>query len=206
MANYMGVNIPDSTPIPAAYPTYVGMDPNQMALAPGFNGPNAPLDRFSQESMRNGPSAGTQFALNQNRIGANNARDQARKMSMGMGKDAQARLSMQGGLGAGSAERIQKNANNQALDFSNAADANASGNRSNLLIADEGARIGNLEAAGKGVQAQNAQRYDMAANDLQRQQNEYNRRNAYNMGIYNTQMSAWGAGNQANATADSSKK
>ncbi len=190
----------------APYPTYVGMEPDQTQISGQFMGANAPLDKFASESMRTGPSAGTQFALNQNRIGANASRAQAVAMAQGGAKNAAADLSMRGGLGAGANERIQKQAGNAALDLSNAADANASGNRANLMIADEAARTGNLAQAGNMVGQDRMQKYGMAAGDMARKQGEFDRRNQYNMGNYNTYMGAWGAGKQADATAKSGKK
>ncbi len=82
------------------YPTYVGMDPNDPSLSiSGQFGPNSPLEKFSNESMRNGPSSATQLALKQNAIGANASRDQAHRLASGMAKDASANLAMKGGLG-----------------------------------------------------------------------------------------------------------
>lgn len=190
----------------AGYPSYVGMEPNQLSIAGQYNGPNAPLDKFAGESLRNGPSQGTQFALQQNRLGATAGRDQARALASGMGKDAAANLSMKGGLGAGASERIGKYSTNVGMEGAQGADANASASRAGLLIADENARVGNLAQAGNMVGGQNQMRYNMAAGDLQRQQGEFDRRNQFNMNNYNQQMAAWGAGKQANATAHSGKK
>jgi hypothetical protein len=190
----------------AQYPTYVGMTPEQTALAHQFQGQNPAMDQFVNESMRSGPSRGAQFALQQNALGANRSREQARKLAGGMAQNAQANLSMKGGMGAGARERIQKQAGNAALDFSNAADANASQSRANLLISDEAMRGGNLAKAGGMLQGQNAFRYGMASDDMQRKQGEYDRRNLFNMNLYNKQMEAWGAGKQADATANSGKK
>ena len=187
------------------YPNYVGMEGDQ-SLSGQFMGGNAPMDKFTQEAMRNGPSQGTKFALQQNALGANRGREQARKMAGGMAADAEANLSMKGGLGSGASERIQKQAGNAALDFSNAADASAGANRANLLIADEGARMGNLGQAGNMVQGQRAFQYGMKSDDMKRKQAELDRQNAFNMNNYNTQMQAWGAGKQAQATANSGKK
>ncbi len=185
----------------AAYPSYVGMD--QQNLAGMFSGPNAPLNKFTQESMRNGPSEISKFALKQNAMGATAGRDQARRLASGMAQDQQARLSMKGGLGAGAGERINKYSTNVGMDAANAVDANAGGNRANILVADEGARVGNLGQAANLQQGQTAFKYGMANDDANRRQQELNRQNAFNMNNYNTQMQAWGAGKQAAATAQS---
>lgn len=190
----------------AGYPSYVGMEPDQLAISGEFGGPNEPLNKFSSESMRNGPSSGTQFALQQNRLGANEGRDQARRFASGMAKDATANLAMKGGLGAGAQERIGKYATNVGMEGAQQADANAAGNRAGILIADENARTGNLAQASGLITADRTGRYNMKAGDLARQQGELDRRNAFNMNNYNQQMAAWGAGKQADATAKSGKK
>jgi hypothetical protein len=136
----------------------------------------------------------------------NQAREQARKMAGGQAANAEAALSMKGGMGEGARERIQKNAGNAALDFSNAADANAGANRTNLFIADEGARTNQLATASGMKQAKTMQDYKLKADDMARWQGEVDRRNAWNQNNYNQQMTAWGAGKQAQATADSGKK
>lgn len=192
----------------AGYPSYVGMDVNgnDMNIAGQFNGPNAPLDKFAQESMRNGRSRSTEFALQQNALGANEGRDQARKIAAGMGKDAMANLSMKGGLGAGASERINKYATNVGMEGAQAADANAGQNRAGLMIADENARTGNLAQASGLIGQDKQMRYNMMAGDMARKQGELDRRNAFTMNHYNQQMAAWGAGKQADATAHSGKK
>jgi hypothetical protein len=175
------------------YPTYIGMEPDATAVNPG-----AAMTRFEADSMRNGPSQMTQLALQKNAEGANAARAGARKMAAGTAADAMSNLSMTGGLNAGAAERIQKNATNQALDFSNAADANAGANRAGLFAADEGARTANL---GQAANARTA----LDVGNVQRKQGEFDRRNLYNMNAYNQAMGGWAAGKQADATANSGK-
>ena len=192
--------------MPGGYPAYVGMEPGDLAISGRFGGPNAPLDKFARESLRNDLAPGTRLALQMNTEGANTSRDQARRLASGMGKDAQAQLSMKGGLGAGAAERINKYSTNVGMDAAQAADAAAGGNRANLMIADESARNGNLAQAAGLVGQDSMNKYNMASGDLKRQQEELARRNAYNMNFYNQQMAGWAAGKQADATANSGKK
>lgn len=188
------------------YPTYTGMEPGSFELSGQFMGPNAPQNKFINESMRNGPSDMTKFALQQNAQGAVAGRDQARKMASGMAQDQQAQLSMKGGLGAGAAERIQKYSTNVGMDGANIVDANAGKNRANLLVADDAARMGNLQSAAGMFGDQQKMGYDMRAGDLTRKQGEYDRRNLFNSNLYNQQMAGWAAGKQANATANSGGK
>lgn len=186
------------------YPTYIGMDPAGLSINNNFR--NAPMQKFQQEAMRTGPSAGTQFALGENARGATRGRDQARRMGQGFGLNAEAALSMKGGLGAGAKERIQQYSTDVGMDAAQAADANASQSRANLLIADEAQRTGQLGQAA-GMQAgENQFDYNLMAGNLGRQQGEYDRRNMFNMNNYNERMRAWASGKQAQATADSGKK
>jgi hypothetical protein len=187
-----------------AYPTYIGMDPNSLSAAPGGN--NMAMDKFTQESMRNGVSPGTQFALQENTLAANRGRDDARKMAGGMAKDATASLAMHNGLGGGQGERINKYAMNVGMDNAQKADAAAAGNRANLLVADESQRSGDLKSAAGMGQQQEMNNYNMKAGDLDRMQKELALRNQYQMGGYQAQMGAWAAGKQANATQSSGKK
>ena len=186
------------------YPTYIGMEPGSLAINNNFR--NAPMQKFQTEAMRSGPSSGTMFALKQNALGANRGRDQARRAAGGMAENAEAALSMKGGLGAGAKERIQQYATDVGMEGMNAADANASGSRANLLVADEAARVGQLGQASNMQAGQNAFDYNLQAQNLGRQQGEYDRRNMFNMNNYNERMRAWAAGKQAQATADSGKK
>jgi hypothetical protein len=159
---------------------------------------NPQLDKFAGESMRNGPSEGTKFALQQNTLATNNAVDQARKMGQGIGKQAEAGLAMKGGLGAGAAERIQKQAGNAALDFSSQAQGIGMGNRANMLISDEAARNQNLGSAANMVGQNNANLYGRLAQANQMQ-------NQYNLGKYGIDAGMWGANKQADASAYAAK-
>ena len=186
------------------YPTYIGMDPSGLKIENNFQNPF--FQKFGMESMREGPSKGTQFALKQNAMGATKGRDQAMRGAQGLADNATAQLSMKGGLGAGARENIQKYATDVGMEGMNAADANASNSRANLLIADEAQRVGQL---GQAVGMQNQQNqfdYGLQAGNLARQRGEYDRRNMFNMNNYNERMRAWAAGKQAQATADSGKK
>ena len=186
------------------YPTYIGMDPSGLKIENNFQNPF--FQKFGMESMREGPSKGTQFALKQNAMGATKGRDQAMRGAQGLADNATAQLSMKGGLGAGARENIQKYATDVGMEGMNAADANASNSRANLLIADEAQRVGQL---GQAVGMQNQQNqfdYGPQAGNLARQRGEYDRRNMFNMNNYNERMRAWAAGKQAQATADSGKK
>lgn len=187
----------------ATYPTYIGMEPGELSISGEFGGPNAPLKKFSEESMRTGLSPATDLALQENQRGANFGRDQARRMASGMAKNAEASLAMTGGLNAGARERIGKYSTDVGMDAAQAADAAAGKNRANLLISDEAARTGNLAQASGLVTNDRQQKYNFMAGDLDRRQKELDRRNLYNMNLYNQNMQAWAAGKQADATAKS---
>lgn len=189
--------------MPNQYPTYVGFEPSELDISGQFGGPNAPLNKFANESMRTGLSPTTSMALQENQRGANFGRDQARRMASGMAKNAEASLAMTGGLNAGARERIGKYSTDVGMDAAQAADAAAGKNRANLLISDEAARTGNLAQASGLVTNDRQQKYNFRAGDLERQQKELDRRNLYNMNLYNQNMQAWASGKQADATAKS---
>lgn len=188
----------------ASSPTYLGMERNDLQVPINYD--RRPLQSFTEESLRTGPSKATNYALDLSRQAVDQAKSQARGQAAGMAQNAQAQLAMKGGLTGGAAERIQKMANNNALDLSQQAEAAGSQNRTNLLMGDEQNRLAGLDrASGLNLNASQGL-FDMQNKNLQNIIGEQTRRNLYNMNNYNQQMQAWGAGKQADAVANSGKK
>lgn len=175
------------------YPTYVGMSPDatQVGMSPA-------MAKYASEAMRTGPTQGTELALKQNQENANLDRAQAMKGASGLAANAESNLAMKGGMGAGARERIGKYASDVGMSGMNSVDQNAGQNRTNLLVNDEASRLANLNTAGmEGT--------GLAQQNLQNKQAEFNRRNAYNLNLYDNQMAAWGAGKTADAVQNSGK-
>lgn len=202
------------------YPEYIGMEPDALRLAPDARKMfgkvrlnTAPMDQFTMEAMREGPSRGARIAMEGSRKDALAARDSARRLAAGEAAGARTNLAMKGGLSAGSAERIGKAANERAIEAGQMASSNASNNRRMITMEDEKNRLGMLGMA-PGMQLQKAgfeqgQQKDIFGameGDVNRNQLENTKRNAFNLGRYKEQMAAWAGGKQADATAASGKK
>jgi hypothetical protein len=190
--------------MPQGYPTYLGMEGNQL---------NTPIEwdrraegKLNQEALRTGLSKNSQLALDMNAKGVTNAKSNARGMATGLENQARSNLAMKGGLDSGAAERIAKQSMGNALDLTQQAEAGGNQNAMGIRMQDEDRRMAGLESA-QGMNANNAQGlFGMRNQNMQNLIGENTRRNAFNMNSYNQQMAAWGAGKQADATANSGKK
>jgi hypothetical protein len=169
----------------AKYPGYIPMAmPNQQGL-----------DKYRQEAMRTGPSPWANLMANKSLTEEGFAKDAAAKDAAGRGADARSLLSMRGGLSSGASERIDRGSARNALDMSQQAGQQGIQNRQQIGINDEQNRVSQLGSLpgmeNQGVQVQNQ---NIAG------------QNAFNMNAYKTQMDAWGANKQAQATQNSGKK
>lgn len=202
------------------YPGFVAMDPNFMYMgdeaARAYGGAKlntAPMDKFTMEAMREGPSRAGMLAQKAQAYGATRSIENAKKQAAGEAATARTQLAMRGGAGAGTAERLAKNANNRALELGQNARDTAARNSMQISMEDEDNRIKMLgQAPAMQVSAaqlnQNRIRdiLDFKKADIDRYANETGRATAYNMNQYNQAMSAWAAGKQAQATQNSGKK
>lgn len=190
--------------MPGGYPTYLGMESDQL---------NTPIEwdrraegKLNDEALREGLSKSNALALNMNARGVTDAKSNARGMAAGLENQARSNLAMKGGLDSGAAERITKNSQGNALDLTQQAEAGGNQNAMNIRMQDENQRLAGLNNAA-GMNAQSAQGlFGMRNQNMQNMIGENTRRNAFNMNNYNQQMAAWGAGKQADATANSGKK
>jgi hypothetical protein len=188
-----GVNSGDYSGMPG-YPTFVGMQPDQLALA----GKIPTMNAYNQEALKQGPSAWAQIANKQATDQAIMGKEQARKSAQGMAADAESNLAMKGGLGAGAQQTIQKQAMDQGMNMAQQAQDTGARNLASIAMDDarqHTAMLGNAANMNAGVME----------GDLSRQQAENTKMNAFNLGRYQSQMAAWGAGKQADATANSGK-
>lgn len=186
--------------MPSNYPSYIGMDPQQTGQAGALD--KTAMNAYTNNAMRSGPSAGTNWALQNNAAQSKLGLDQTNKMAGGQAATAQSNLAMRGGLSGGANERVQQNATNNALDLSQKTQANSSNNARGILMEDENNRMGQL--GGANSMAQGAAQQGLATN--QAQSNELANRNKYNLGMYQTQMAGWGAGKTADATQNAGGK
>ena len=189
------------------YPQYQGMNEFEIRDAFGRDNLNrAPLNQYTRESLRTGPSRNALLAMEGNReataLGATNAR----KLAAGTTAEARSQLAMKGGLSGGAAERLAKTGRDNAANMTQ--QANAAGNlgRINIGMEDEKNRIDMLGKA-PGMNLAAAQ-YDQTNlnNKYNLLSGENTKLNAFNLGRYDTQMKTWASGKQAEATQNAGKK
>lgn len=191
-----------------SYPNYIGMEPEALKLygKQGMMLNQAPLNQFTQEAMRSGPSRAAQIAMQAQRGIALDAKAQARQAAAGEAATARTNLAMKGGAGAGSAERLAKNASNHALDMVQDANNTSAKNVASIALDDEKNRVGMLGQAPAMQLGASEYNSGLATGDINRQQLENTKLNAFNLDRYKSQMSAWAANKQADATANAGKK
>lgn len=202
-------------------PQYVNQyDPATMALAPGLKSqldsinldPTA-LNAFKTQALRTGPSQWANLATNQQMAQEAGQRENAAKQSNSQTAQAEDRLAASGGLSGGARERAQTEGGKNYLNMSQDLGRQGNLNRLQIGINDESNRIQQLgqlpgmELSALQPEFQKAQMLEGANQaDLGAQIAANQAKNAYNSNIYSQQMNAWGANQQANATANSGKK
>lgn len=182
------------------YPDYVGMEPGQLDTSGLLN--RAPMNKFTSEAMRTGPSRGAELAMAEQRRQVGLSRDQLKKQAVGEGAQAKNALAMKGGLMSGAGERVNTAMGSRALELAQQANSESARNIASIGMEDENNRVKMLGQA-PSMQLSAA---DFASKDIDRNQLENTKKNAFNLGRYGSQMSAWAGGKQADATAKAGKK
>lgn len=202
------------------YPTYMGMEPDALNLAGraesmygNVNPDRRALSQFNNEAMRTGPSQGAKLATQGQRYMAARGRDDAKLQQAGELAQARTALATKGGMRSGAAERMATSVANRGMDLNQQGrDTSAKANMQ-IGMEDEKNRVGELgNAVGMNQSAAN---FDLGKTqgllgtyegDINRNQLENTKANAFNLQRYGSQMQAWGAGKQADATANAGKK
>lgn len=212
MLGLFGDTDPKAAPDPYAgmpgYPQYQGMNPDQLTLSPsaaGIFGNNQPMNQYSKEAMGQGPSAWARLASGQAANQALQGKEQARKTAMGEAADATANLAMKGGLGGGARENIQKQVADKGVDMAQQAQDTGARNLASIAMDDARQHTAMLGNAANMEAARGKDLVGVMGQDVDRRQLENSKQNAFNLGRYQSQMAAWGAGKQADATANSGK-
>lgn len=195
-------------------------DPSTMSMLPGteerlnaLQMDTTGLDKFRKEATRKGSSAWARLQSNKQFQEELAAREKAKSEARSATAQAESDLAMKGGLSSGARERQKIAGARDVLAMSQDVGRQGNLNRLQIGVNDEQNRIAQLSQL-PGMENQlfqaNLQKENMwnsAKNaDIARLDAENQRRNAYNMDIYKTQMADWAATQQANATANSGKK
>ncbi len=175
-----------------AYPGYAPAYDNSMAVGLNSAGQKALLD----QGLRSGPSQWANLSTAQQNKEETQARDRAAFDAAGATAGAQAGLASSGGLTSGGRERTQEAGQKGFINASQDAARQAGLNRMQIGINDESNRLQNLGTAAN-MEQQNA----LANQNAQLQSNMG--KNAYNLGLYNTQGQIYAGNQMANATQKS---
>ncbi len=203
-----------------SYPIYMGMEPDALSLAGRaeqmygkVNPDRRALTQYNAEALRTGPSEGAKLAMKGQRYTAAQNRDEMSRQQAGELAGAKTQLAAKGGLRSGAAERMNTAIANRGMDLAQQGRDTAARNSMQIGMEDEKNRVGQLgNAVGMN---QGASEFDLRKQqgllgtyegDINRQQLENTKANAFNLQRYGSQMQAWGANQQANATANSGKK
>lgn len=178
-----------------------------------INADKSALEANRAEALRSGPSAWrnmlSQSLQSQQKQGLNNAAQAA----AGQTAQAEANLASHGGLSSGARERLAAQGGNNYLNMAQDVNNQAGQGMLNADIQDEQNRMSQLRAQpGMEIAATapelakanmniGAQQYDLNNNI-----NSFDKLNYANLQKYNSQMGAWAAGQQAQATQNSGKK
>lgn len=189
------------------YPTYQNAyDPGLLAAYQGINPDSRGMDQFRKEALRTGPSPWADLANEKLDTYRRQGLNQIAKGAAGEAAGARTQLAMRGGLDSGASERIAKSAARNYLDLGQELRSDVTGKRQDVAIADEKNRVSQLGALPGMELAWTAPQLEKAKYASQLDMQDRAGRNAWNMGLYNSQMAAWAAQQQANAIRDSGKK
>lgn len=204
---------PGSVPYTPNYDPSMAITPDIQsrldALKPNTQG----LEAFRAGALRTGASPWALLSYKKEYANENDARERAKREAMGATAGARTDLAMHGGLSSGARERVARSGMRDLLSMSQDVGRQGDVNRLGIDVQDEQNRISQLSML-PGMENQVFQgdlakegMYENAKNtDLSRQIAENQNKNAYNTHLYDTQMSAWAAQKQADATENAGKK
>lgn len=171
------------------------------------------LEAFRREALRKGPSSWAKLSTKKQFAEEADSRERAKQEARSSQAQAEADLAMRGGLSGGARERLTAGGAKNLLAMSQDVGRQGNLNRMQIGINDEQNRISQLgslpgmENANLQSQLQKEQLWENARNaDLQRVQQENERRNQWNQMLYQQQMQAWASNRQAQATENAGKK
>jgi len=195
---------------PAALDYTSVYDPATMAMLPEFEKKMAAseggFNQFRQEALRKGPSSWANLAKTKLAMDALEEREKGARTVAAGKAEAMNELAMRGGLSSGARERLAESGAKNLLDMTQNVNRQGKSNALNIGIQDEQNRIQQLSAL-PGVENQRVSAWqNVRSQDLGNLLKENENRNQFNQNKYNQQMSAWAAGKQAEATANSGKK
>jgi hypothetical protein len=184
-------------------------DPSQ-ALLNGYTNytsqNDAGIQALTQQALNPGQSAWANLADQQQDVQATNQKDVGANSVAGQTAGAMDNLAMQGGLSSGARERAQEGGAKNLMAMDQDVGRQEGLNKLQVGVNDQQNKMQQLSQL-PGIEQNQANAWEgVRAGDLQNQINENQAANTYNQNLYQSQMGAWGAAQQASATAASGKK
>lgn len=196
---------------PYAYPGYnENFDPNTMSdvanlqkIAPQYS---SGFNALRSQALNQGPSQWLNMSQEKNQMQLHDALNTAEQTSAGKTAAGEDALAAGGGLSSGARERMQEQGGTNLMAMNQ--NLQRTGMESNLGLEaqDQSNKIGQLNSLVGDENTKQNQWNQAFQSDVSNQMANTAQKNQYNMNLYNTQMSTWAAGQQAEATANSGKK
>lgn len=163
------------------------------------------LNAFKKDAMRTGPSTWANRSTAQQDTLAKNALDMGAKSVAGQGATARSQLAQRGGLSGGAAERVATEGQNNYMNMAQGVNQQKTTNVQQIGMNDEQNRmqeLGMLPGMQLGAAnfASGVQQFNTGAQMANNQS-----MNQFNLGQYQAQMAAYGAGQTAQATQNAGK-
>jgi hypothetical protein len=178
-----------------------------------LSGMNGAVGAFQGLAEQQGPSAWATLAGEQQNQLMQEALDQQRSGSMAGESQAMNQLEQTGGLSSGARERAVEAGQRGLASSTQGIEQQNENNQLQIGVNDAQQRMQELgmlpgiEAQGLAPQFQEESIWQNAAqNNVNNTMMENSAVNSWNQNLYNQQMQAWAANQQANATANSGKK
>jgi hypothetical protein len=199
--------LPDKLHYSSTYdPKTMDMLPGVQSQLAGINVDPRGMDQFREEALRSGPSAWANLSRSRQAGMARDARASAAAEVAGAGATARSTLAMRGGLDSGARERIARGGAKDRLMSSQLIGHDAAANDAQIGINDEQNRIQQLgmlpgmENTALQPAFQKLNLWGQAKqNDVKNQMTDNLGKNAFDLGQYEADMNAWGAGQTAKA-------
>lgn len=185
-----------------------GYDPKTMSMTDYLQGVYDPsgFNAFKEQALRHGPSAWASLATQDQALQSAKARDQDASQANAQTAQAEDDLAARGGLSSGARERATIEGSKNYLSMAQGVQQQKNLNDMQIGMNDEQNRIQELSQLPGMEQSQAGMWENAKNNDVTNAISANDKANAFNQNLYNTQMQAWGAQKQAQATENAGKK
>jgi hypothetical protein len=195
------------------------------ATAPGYQNPYDPstmsdvaelqklgpqydqgFDALRDQATNKGQSQWLSMSELQNQMQMQDALNKAQQSSAAATGGQMDSLASMGGLSSGARERAQEQGGVNLMNMQQGAERANQEGQVGLETQDQSNRMNQLNTLVSDENAKQNQWNQAFSTDVQAGEQNVQQQNAFNMNMYNQQMQAWGAAQQAAATANAGKK